>query len=111
MGARRRPLNRRAVARLRAAAGGAAWLGASPAFALQPCPAVSDDAGLFAFLGVACLVLAVVAGSAVPWLAYRRTRGRSAALVVAAMLLATVAMLAIWAAGIWVWGAWAVLRC
>lgn len=111
MGARRRSLSRRGVACLRAATGVAAWLGAAPAFALRQCPVVSDDAGLFAFLGVACLVLAIVVGSAVPWITFRRLRGRRAAVVVLGLLLAIVAMLAIWVAGIWVWGAWAVMRC
>ncbi|MEN4902439.1 hypothetical protein [Luteimonas sp. TWI1437] len=72
---------------------------------------VSDDAGLFAFLGVACLVLAVVVGSAVPWTTFRRLRGRRAAVVAVGMLLAIAAMLAIWGAGLWVWGTWAVMRC
>ncbi|UNK43186.1 hypothetical protein MNO14_03570 [Luteimonas sp. S4-F44] len=111
MGARRRSLSRRGVACLRTATCAAAWLGAGPARALQQCPAISDDAGLFVFLGGACLVLAVVVGSAVPWMTFRRLRGRRAAVVAFGMLLAIVAMLAIWVAGIWVWGAWAVMRC
>ncbi|WP_337244198.1 hypothetical protein [Luteimonas sp. gir] len=89
----------------------AAWLGAAPVFALRQCPAVSDDAGLFAFLGVVCLVLAVVVGSAVPWITFRRLRGQPAVAVVLGLLLAIVVMLAIWVAGLWVWGAWAVMRC
>ncbi|MET0327993.1 MAG: hypothetical protein ABW163_04410 [Luteimonas sp.] len=78
---------------------------------MQPCPEGSakpwwDDA-----LGYGVLSLAMVAGIAAPWLAWRSTRVLRTGMRLLLVGLAGLVMLGIWAAGLLVWLGGFMLRC
>ncbi len=85
---------------------------AAPALAMSQCPPEFGPKSIgFVAAGWGVLALFCLAGSAVPWLLWRRTRSRPMRVRLALGALALFVMLALWCAGLLIWLGVFVLPC